>query len=656
MSLDTNPQNLLYRLDALERGLISINREINTQSRDVQDLREQVSNQVEYGHQNYLRNGDLDFTRNTYLYATDYSDADPNTVDADVSEEAAYWYVSEPDTAVEDVGNISASDQTLFISKASATFDDPADVGAAIVVEGAGAGGADLVTTIASVTNNGEAELTDAASTTVADARVRWRLMELKEDSTDEDADADQTTNNALKTENHSRYNDSGIINDPDFDKANGWVRLSSENWLCAPLPQNYFKPSKSYIVSFIYRLASQIDGADTYDAELMLGLWDNTAGRRMFLEGGKIGLNASVVGAPAGTVSREYFVVFYTGWGETIGTEKVTVANAPDDASFITNQVYVALSWTQPRGVVKTEVYRKTGTDYHLISLPYPQSATRDAGAVIRTETDYPAVDYTRPRAFLKSTPASFPPPRYNVWQRAQFHLVVPHDYDMSKTTGQQWFVLGLQSALSGTGSERALEIDLFSIDDKYGTFTRSPLDFLAKRNVSSNPTSGNQGNTGTGEPPILPNDCVALGAAILVENRENHTRYEVPAWKLCDSGDFLIVNRSGQAVEYKARITARQAVYRLTTSGGKQLTASATHPVFTATSDVVGKPLSSLEIGDKILVRGEALEQVVSNVRLSRLQYTVRIEISGDDKGFWADGIGGHNRKYHPDGPPQV
>lgn len=80
------------------------------------------------------------------------------------------WYVGIVGAAITDAA-ITATDQTL--TSASNPFTS-GDVGRSIIVQGAGSGGIDLVTTIASYTGAGEVELTDAASTTVSGARALW--------------------------------------------------------------------------------------------------------------------------------------------------------------------------------------------------------------------------------------------------------------------------------------------------------------------------------------------------------------------------------------------------------------------------------------------------------------------------------------------------
>ena len=81
------------------------------------------------------------------------------------------WYVGICGASITD-GAITATDNT-FTSAGSTPFTS-ADVGRAIIVRGAAAAGGDLVTTVASYTNSGSVELTDAAATTVTGASAIW--------------------------------------------------------------------------------------------------------------------------------------------------------------------------------------------------------------------------------------------------------------------------------------------------------------------------------------------------------------------------------------------------------------------------------------------------------------------------------------------------
>lgn len=80
------------------------------------------------------------------------------------------WFVGLVAPAIDDAA-ITATETTLTSASDPWTNDD---AGRVIIVRGAGAGGADLRTTIASVTAAGEVELADAASTTVTGAKAIW--------------------------------------------------------------------------------------------------------------------------------------------------------------------------------------------------------------------------------------------------------------------------------------------------------------------------------------------------------------------------------------------------------------------------------------------------------------------------------------------------
>ncbi len=80
------------------------------------------------------------------------------------------WYVGLCGASITD-GAITAS--AAILTSASAPFTS-GDVGRAIIVRGAGASGADLVTTILSFTNSGSVTLAANASTTVTGASVIW--------------------------------------------------------------------------------------------------------------------------------------------------------------------------------------------------------------------------------------------------------------------------------------------------------------------------------------------------------------------------------------------------------------------------------------------------------------------------------------------------
>ena len=105
--IDNNPSELVGRINALEHRLELLGGVQQEQGSAIQGIIEDNTRDVEYVHQNNIRNGDFDFHRNNYLYATDF--AGGTGEDANVSEEAAHIYVHPVDTAVETTGSVIAS-------------------------------------------------------------------------------------------------------------------------------------------------------------------------------------------------------------------------------------------------------------------------------------------------------------------------------------------------------------------------------------------------------------------------------------------------------------------------------------------------------------------------------------------------------------------
>lgn len=188
--MELNPSELKGRLEALERQIGTLRTEVADGSSLLAGQTPVTPPPTSYGNQNYLRNGNLDLDRNRYLYLVDYvgspPDVTPPGIDADVSEEAAFWFVHPRDVAVESTGSIAAASPNLVIDDALFVT---ADNGATIVIEGAGTGGADLVTTISGdPSTSTDVLLADAAVVGVTGARIRWRLQLFHETTTDMDS------------------------------------------------------------------------------------------------------------------------------------------------------------------------------------------------------------------------------------------------------------------------------------------------------------------------------------------------------------------------------------------------------------------------------------------------------------------------------------
>lgn len=632
--IDNNPSELVGRINALEHRLELLGGVQQEQGSAIQGIIEDNTRDVEYVHQNNIRNGDFDFHRNNYLYATDF--AGGTGEDANVSEEAAHIYVHPVDTAVETTGSITTGTAALTINTSDFVAGDN---GVEIIVYGAGAAGANLVTTISGAPGSATtATLAANASTTVTNARVRFRLLVLKEDSTDVNADANLATNTTLKTSAHTRY--ASTANNPDFDRANGWARWSEAgNMMTFPLAYNTVSPSKQYILTFIYKLANPVDGENEVFVDFFSGIWDNSSGRRGLLEGTQPSLSVTQQGT-TGATTREYVVYMYMGDGTTVATERVTIT---DSNATLSTTNYVELSWTQEAGTVRSEVYRNDSGTYYRVAFPYPASTFYDTGQTLNTVGGFPTQTRDRFIAKAQATEANFEPASALEWRVGQMNIPVPSSYDKSKTTDKQWLVFGFNTDITGTDSTRALLVDLISLDDKYGVFSRCPLDYQAARGVTTVPTSGTQGTTGGGDPPIPPGGggyCPVF--TDLIETDQGPIR----AIDLVDNEHlYQIKNRLGHFVDYKAQVVPPQQVYSLI-AGEYRITASKLHPVFTSETDIVGKPLYRF-------VKGDIIDTLSGCVKVDALikhfspRHTVHISLDGDEKGFFQNGVAVHNRK---------
>ncbi len=638
---------LQYRITSLERQMQTVIQTSNETVQQLDTVSSTTTTNTSIGkHQNFLRNGDFDHTRNTALYTSDYSGA--ATVDSDVSEESWSWYAH------------------------------------------------------------------DAAASV------------LYEDTTDDNIDANEATNTALKTSSHSRFG--STVNNPRYNKTDGWAELGDNATLDAPLPDKLCKASKQYILSFTCRLQAKVSdgaitngdktytsntaqftsgdvgkwiivkGAGTAGADLsttiasytsaieveltdsasttvtnavttfeiiwddataprlFCGIWDNTAGQRKYLEGDALTLSASVVGSPAGTTSREYFVVARTSWGRTIGTNTVTVANAPDNSSFSAS-CYVSLSWTPVTGAVAYDVYRKTGATYQLLRVVYPQNSYFDSNYTEKTVVSYPTPDDTKATAYVLTTQYNFKPT--TSWQGIPINIPIPSTYDQSLTTDKQWLRIGLDSAMTGAGMQWGLQIDLISLDDGNGNFSRSPLDFFVKRGNAITASGGSQGTVGTGggglEVPPGDTDLCPVFESLTWASIDGRLEQisMIDLFQLREKGfDVKILNRRHELVEIeKMQISARpKTVYTLFLSNDKQTTCSENQPFFADATDTLGKSLKTLSIGDKIQTK-DGVAEVTALIRQTKKRSVISTTIAGVEKGFWIDDIAGHNRKYRED-----
>lgn len=375
-------------------------------------------------------------------------------VAGDQQKEAAHVFTQAKDTSVQVyTGAIAAGSPNLTIAAGTIQFV-AGDAGLEIVVEGAGASGADLVTTILTFVSATAVTLAANAVTAIASGgRVRWRLQTLAKTAT---KTGTASVNSALKSSDHSNF--SGNIKDPAWNKSFGYAELGSTNTINFPLGfwnqtagswvyHNQIEASKTYYAIFrMARKNARIKPRGFIGAHI----WDGSSGKKQVVEGGRFNLSVRVEGVPAATVSSRYKVIARTDRGETLESNIFTI-NRPTNASFITNVVYVVLTWAFLPGVRIYEVWRDTGGVYEkLTEITNSQTIFLDQNAVAGTGSGFPAGDIQRRKAEAFSRPGDLD--NINVdgngdWDFMRISLFVPPSYDTS-STNQQWLRVFLTDA----------------------------------------------------------------------------------------------------------------------------------------------------------------------------------------------------------------
>jgi hypothetical protein len=200
---------------------------------------------------------------------------------------------------------------------------------------------------------------------------------------------------------------------------------------------------------------------------------------------------------------------------------------------------------------------------------------------------------------------------------------------------------VIGLNNSLTGTGSTRALLLDKISVDDKYGFYTICPLDFNAKRNTSTTPTSGDQGGIGIPIPPGGGDDCACFDDYIETDKGQVRIRDIIN-----EEFKYKIKGKNGRFYDFSMNVTRKQKVMRIVLEDGTMLSGSLTHRVFVSEIDVVGKPLDELKLGDEVFT-ASGVKKITDIINLGKEEHTVRITVKSADKSFWQNGVCVHNSK---------
>lgn len=362
------------------------------------------------------------------------------------------------------------------------------------------------------------------------------------------------------------------------------------------PLKTNSCTPSSRQYFQINARLTTGIkpDGVSCY-----LGIWDGTAGRRRWLEGGNFTLNAGKVGAhTGGATSRTYRIVATTGYGFELQSDDVTVTNT---LSTLDTSNYVSLAWDNLTGINEYDVYVSVGGAFYLVaSIVNGSYAYFDSGTTLRTLSAFPIVTSTKWRAFIE-----LPPDQFNIsadgWIVARASLVVPNTYAMSTTTGKQWLRFGIVD----NAGNLVVEVDHIGLcAGVSNSWNISPLDQQASGQPDGNSDNDNQGPIGGGGPIFPPGQggngtCIWEGEPVLTPEGEVYYP-DFGVGTLVDDGfgNFQPITDLKVAYEHSTAL--------LTTSDGAQLRTSLSHPYIQRYNDFTGKKVFHLQEGDVILTTG--------------------------------------------------
>ncbi|GEM_PF-4673540 len=353
--LKATVRELQFQVATLQNNVTTL----QSQIQNVQTTQQQQTTTQLGQISNLIRNGDHSHSVDTWFNTS------PSGTNQE--KECANIYTHVLDTSEEINDGVMTSGSPTLTCNTSLPFV-LGDVGKTIVVHGAGTSGADLITTITGYTSAGVVTLGANAATTVSNARVRFGLQSLGRTNSKNSGSA---TNDSLKDSSHSNY--ATNINDPDWQKSVGVVRLGSTNTVEYPLgrydsagttysAEMPIYPGRSLFVIFnVARSKTSIKPPS--DCRFFAGLWNETTGKKQYLEGASFSLSGSVEGTPAATATTQYLIIAETDKGYTFLSNTLSLANAPTSGSYVTNVVNVRLSWTPVPGILRYKIYRKIGS-----------------------------------------------------------------------------------------------------------------------------------------------------------------------------------------------------------------------------------------------------------------------------------------------------
>lgn len=458
---------------------------------------------------------------------------------------------------------------------------------------------------------------------------------------------------------------------DPDWQRTIGYARLGSTNTLDFPLPSNVAFPGrKLYAILIVAKRSANVG----VPGRLFAGIWDNTVGQRDWLMGDTFEVSGQVIGAPAATTSTEYVVVMTSDFGATVKSSILTVANAPSDASFISGSVYVKLSWPRFPGFIHSDVYRKRGGVYQLVTQESTVNEYFDQGDFRQIVGNYPDADATKPKAYAATRAGLLDTAPIDgvdaSWQAFIMAIQIPSTYHQSNTTGKQWLRIGIDAPCTGADATRGLFIDLVGLSYVSGSYAHNPEDLKGLQQPIAAPAGSSQGGAGTGGSGFTPPDGGTgdeRGPACVMA--DSIVRLKDSPFPTCSADDLLrhpehkllSVTADGEFVAgeiEKVKEAMEDHIVRIRTTTGETLRCSETHRLITYIGDPTGTAISRLSIGDPVIVydpKTKTLrESKIKNMRrLYQRTRVIRIQMKSNSPQTYLAGTAGpgailsHNMK---------
>lgn len=260
--------------------------------------------------------------------------------------------------------------------------------------------------------------------------------------------------NYTLKEDSHTHYSEA--FSDWSWTSPSaGCGRFQGSNSIDAIIPGNNIEPGYTFYGAFDIVKRNQYVTASS-DERIWCGLYAEQDNVWDWIKG-DFEITATVLGSPAGTTSRDYRILAKTDRGFTVLSSVLTVAGAPNDASF-TAGARVFLQWKNVLvyGVQTYEIYRLTGATYVLLqTITTGLTQTLDNNASEASAAGWPTGTFDNLVAYTATIPNIIDELPYSgdplnpLWATIPFTLKVPQNYDMSLTDLSlgQWLRWGFSS-----------------------------------------------------------------------------------------------------------------------------------------------------------------------------------------------------------------